>query len=38
MLDSDKPKGCEGYYIPWTCGTCPLKRACRPPKAPGVNV
>jgi len=25
-----KPKGCKGHYIPWVCGTCDMKRKCKP--------
>ena len=33
MLDEDKPDGCTGYYIPWICGVCKLKRYCKPGKS-----
>jgi len=25
-----QPRGCKGFYVPWTCGACELKQACRP--------
>ena len=25
-----KPKGCKKFYIPWICGTCMLKKRCKP--------
>lgn len=23
-------KGCQGFYVPWVCGTCPKIRECKP--------
>lgn len=25
-----QPRGCKGLYIPWVCGMCRMKRACKP--------
>ena len=25
-----QPRGCKGVYVPWTCGMCEMKRACKP--------
>lgn len=25
-----QPRGCKGLYIPWVCGQCGMKRACKP--------
>lgn len=25
-----QPRGCKGHYIPWVCGTCGMKMACKP--------
>lgn len=28
------PKSCREFYIPWVCGTCPVKAGCKPHPAP----